>query len=245
MSDTPRTDDAYFNRPDPSRYDLAGEMKIMERELNAANAIIRQQQLLEEENLRLQERIKRLESVTSDPHALWANWLRGSVALPVGIGDVREHQERIKQLEESLESANTFLQLVMCEQNHLREVRNKANDRIKRMEEELMDANNKYAVLVADVVLYEDRGERIRLLISERDSARLQADKRVSLREEFRELLGTDDIEQGVVVVRGLKERIRRLEDTISRAAFTFFRDGSDRKTAIRMLAILEEVRKP
>ena len=40
MSDTPRTDDAYFNRPDPSRYDLAGEMKIMERELNAANAEI-------------------------------------------------------------------------------------------------------------------------------------------------------------------------------------------------------------
>jgi hypothetical protein len=32
-----------------------------ERELNAANAIIRQQQLLDEENLRLKERIKRLE----------------------------------------------------------------------------------------------------------------------------------------------------------------------------------------
>ena len=61
MSDTPRTDDAYFNRPDPSRYDLASEMKIMERELNAANAIIRQQQLLDEENLRLNDHIKRLE----------------------------------------------------------------------------------------------------------------------------------------------------------------------------------------
>jgi hypothetical protein len=33
----------------------------LERELNAANAIIRQQQLLDEENLRLKERIKRLE----------------------------------------------------------------------------------------------------------------------------------------------------------------------------------------
>jgi len=33
----------------------------IERELNAANSIIRQQQLLDEENLRLQERIKRLE----------------------------------------------------------------------------------------------------------------------------------------------------------------------------------------
>jgi 4'-phosphopantetheinyl transferase EntD len=35
----------------------------IERELNAANAIIRQQQLLDEENLRLQERIKRLVKV--------------------------------------------------------------------------------------------------------------------------------------------------------------------------------------
>jgi hypothetical protein len=34
----------------------------IERELNAANAIIRQQQLLDEANLRLQERIKRLEA---------------------------------------------------------------------------------------------------------------------------------------------------------------------------------------
>jgi len=33
----------------------------LEIELNAANAIIKQQQLLEEENLRLQEHIKRLE----------------------------------------------------------------------------------------------------------------------------------------------------------------------------------------
>jgi chromosome segregation ATPase len=55
------------------------------------------------------------------------------------IGDMANEnkrlQERIKQLEESLESANTLLQLVMCEQNHLRDLRNKANDRIKRLEE--------------------------------------------------------------------------------------------------------------
>ena len=54
--------------------------------------------------------------------------------------------------------------------------------------------------------------ERIRLLIAERDSARLHADQKVSLREEFRELLGTDDIEQGVAVVREMKNRIKRLE---------------------------------
>ena len=47
------------------------------------------------------ERIKLLEAVTNDPHALWANWLRGSVALPVGIGDVRQYQDRIKRLEEA------------------------------------------------------------------------------------------------------------------------------------------------
>ena len=48
-----------------------------------------------------------------------------------------EQKQRIKQLEESLESANTLLQLVMCEQNQLRDVRNKANDRIKQLEDEL------------------------------------------------------------------------------------------------------------
>jgi hypothetical protein len=37
-------------------------------------------------------------------------------------------------------------------------------DRIKRLEEDLMDAKNKHAALVADVALYEDRGERIKRL---------------------------------------------------------------------------------
>jgi hypothetical protein len=41
---------------------------------------------------------------------------------------------------------------------------NAANDRIKRLEEDLMDAKNKHAALVADVALYEDRGERIKML---------------------------------------------------------------------------------
>ena len=65
MSDTPRTDAvlaSYFN-PGPSRLcDLAREL---ERELNSANAAIRQQELLIEENLRLKERIKRLEEHSS------------------------------------------------------------------------------------------------------------------------------------------------------------------------------------
>jgi hypothetical protein len=55
--------------------------------------------------------------------------------------------------------------------------------------------------------------DRIRLLIAERDTARLQSDQKVSLREEFRELLGTDDIEQGIAVVNKMKQRIKRLEE--------------------------------
>ena len=72
VSDTPRTDEQINGKP-CTRFDiLAGDSlrnaavpsefaRTLERELNAANAIIKQQQLLEEENLRLQERIKRLE----------------------------------------------------------------------------------------------------------------------------------------------------------------------------------------
>jgi hypothetical protein len=58
-----------------------------------------------------------------------------------------------------------------------------------------------------------DANDRIRLLIAERDTARLQADQKINLREEFRELLGTDDIEQGVAVAREIKKRIKRLEE--------------------------------
>ena len=62
MSDTPRTDAEAF-WPHDSQYKVCDAVfaRQLEGELNAANAIIRQQQLLDEENLRLQERIKRLE----------------------------------------------------------------------------------------------------------------------------------------------------------------------------------------
>lgn len=72
MNSTPRTDQQINGKP-CTRFDiLAGDClrnaavpsefaRTLERELNAANAIIKQQQLLDEENLRLQERIKRLE----------------------------------------------------------------------------------------------------------------------------------------------------------------------------------------
>ena len=49
---------------------------------------------------------------------------------------------------------------------------------------------------------YHSANERIRLLISERDSARQQAGLNWKMREEFTALLGTDDVEEAV---RGLK----------------------------------------
>lgn len=71
-------------------------------------------------------------------------------------------------------------------------------ERINRLEEELIDVKNKHSVLIADVVLYEDRGERI-----------------------------------------------KRLENIISRAKNKFFRHGSNGTAASGMLDILGEVRKP
>jgi hypothetical protein len=56
MSDTPISDSTPHNVAD-----LGMLCRSLERELTAANTIIRQQQLLDEANLRLQDRIKRLE----------------------------------------------------------------------------------------------------------------------------------------------------------------------------------------
>jgi hypothetical protein len=56
VSDTPISDSTAHNVAD-----LGMLCRRLERELTASNTIIRQQQLLDEENLRLQERIKRLE----------------------------------------------------------------------------------------------------------------------------------------------------------------------------------------
>ena len=107
ISDTPRTDAVYFKQG-ATMYDLANEMKLVEHELNAAKSKIELLMSANADVARIagerdaaEKRIKRLEAVVNDPHALWANWLRGDVKLPVGIGDVREYQERIKRLEEA------------------------------------------------------------------------------------------------------------------------------------------------
>jgi len=88
------------------------------------------------------------------------------------------------------------------------------------LERELNAANSKIELLMsanADVArIAEERDaaeNRIPLLIAERDTARLQADRNYKLRDEFSDLLGTDDVEQGVAAVREMKERIKRLEE--------------------------------
>ena len=115
------------------------------------------------------------------------------------------------------------------------------------IERELNASNAEVERLTRKVsLLYEGAEEqkaRIQLLIAERDTARLQADQNWNLRRELESLLGTDKIEEGVAAVTAMKERIKQLEDRIQRASRAFFRDGTDRKTASRMLAILEEER--
>ncbi len=71
MSETPISDSTQHNVAE-----LGMLCRRIERELNAANAIIRQQQILDEENLRLQDRIKRLEQENDAMRAdllLWEN----------------------------------------------------------------------------------------------------------------------------------------------------------------------------
>jgi len=57
IGDTPISDSTPHNVAE-----LGMLCRRLERELHAANSIIRQQQLLDEENLQLKERIKRLEA---------------------------------------------------------------------------------------------------------------------------------------------------------------------------------------
>jgi len=75
VSDTPISDSTPHNIAD-----LGMLCRRLERELNAANSIIRQQQLLDEENLRLQDRIKRLdetlEGVTDKLDGAWGIYMK-------------------------------------------------------------------------------------------------------------------------------------------------------------------------
>jgi hypothetical protein len=91
MSDTPISDSTPHNVAE-----LGMLCRKIERELHAANSIIRQQQLLDEQNLRLQERIKRLEEAL----AAYLDLL-GTDGVEQGVAVVREMKDRIKRLEEA------------------------------------------------------------------------------------------------------------------------------------------------
>jgi Lon protease-like protein len=96
--------------------DLGMRIRMIERELNAANAIIRQQQLLDEANLRLQDRIKRLEDWKDSAMAVEREWDANAISTMLG-GQLGESQrvvimrevprllERIKRLEEGGDEA--------------------------------------------------------------------------------------------------------------------------------------------
>ncbi len=77
----------------------------------------------------------------------------------------RNHADRLKKLERELDFAMTN-ESIETNENH------KLRQRIKRLEEDLMDAKNKHAALVADVALYEDRGDRIKRLEEALESIR-------------------------------------------------------------------------
>ena len=91
VSDTPISDSTPHNVAE-----LGMLCRRLERELNAANLIIRQQQLLDEENLRLQEWIKRLEEAL----AAYLDLL-GTDGVEQGVAVVRGMKDRIKRLEEA------------------------------------------------------------------------------------------------------------------------------------------------
>lgn len=54
----------------------------------------------------------------------------------------------------------------------------------------------------------QEANKRIRLLIAERDTARMQADQSWKLREEFTALLGTDDVKEAVRKLKLVKEAL-------------------------------------
>jgi hypothetical protein len=101
------------------------------------------------------------------------------------------------------------------------------SDFARQLERELNAANSKIELLMsanADVARIADQRDaaekRIRLLIAERDTAQLRASQNWKIREEFRALLGTDDVATALAVVRELQDRIKRLEDAMSEIAY-------------------------
>ena len=77
-----------------------------------------------------------------------------------------------------------------------------------------MDAKNKYAALVADVALYEDRGERIKRLEEVGDVAQSQGGQAVSVEERILFLAESPDCNHPREL-RAIAFQVRKLEDRI------------------------------
>jgi chromosome segregation ATPase len=157
MSDTPISDSTPHNVAD-----LGMRIRMIERELNAANAIIRQQQLLDEANLRLQDHIKRLEEWKESALAVEREWDANAIATLLGakLGESQRKViqrevplllERIKRLEKSSQQLKS-LNNKICEINlKVSQERHDSNVRIKQLEQE-NDA------LRADLLLWDKAG---------------------------------------------------------------------------------------
>ena len=106
MNSTPRTDAVCFpvGRMHPDTVVVGvDDCRQLEHELNESNKIIRQQQLLDEKNLMLKNRIKRLEEmyegeIGERPEFLGSN-LKGLLIRELNLAN-----NRIKQLEKALEA---------------------------------------------------------------------------------------------------------------------------------------------
>lgn len=114
MSNTPRTDALFIKEDDnyPPPMWIDDWARQLERELNESNKIIRQQQLLDEENLMLKNRIKQLEDWKQSALEVEREWDANAVATMLGakLGEsqrkviqreVPRLLDRIKQLEET------------------------------------------------------------------------------------------------------------------------------------------------
>ena len=98
MSDTPISDSTAHNVAD-----LGMRCRRLERELTASTALLRQQQLLDEQNLRLQERIKRLEEMYEGEIGENEQFL-GSNLQGLLTRELNWSKDRIKRLEDYVET---------------------------------------------------------------------------------------------------------------------------------------------
>jgi hypothetical protein len=98
MSETPISDSTQHNVAE-----LGMLCRRLERELTAANSIIRQQQLLDEANLRLQDRIKRLEEMYEGEIGENEQFL-GSNLQGLLTRELNWSKDRIKRLEDYVET---------------------------------------------------------------------------------------------------------------------------------------------